>query len=382
MSTTVVASDHDGDGVNTVLGGNPDHAAGDHGHPEHLAHHFDSPAQQFSTSKLGMWTFLATEVLMFGGLFCAYAVYRSNHPEVYLYAHRALDPFWGMVNTIVLLASSFTMAWGVRAAQMNRKGTLQVMLALTFLGGVVFMCVKGVEYQAKWKHHLFPGTFNAFSSAFEPKKESDESAVDLKARAIHYIESHGGTPAKAGVEAHDGQSNAGEHGQSVAEAKAGEMTPAKQASAGTIAEAERLERGTEESNPASAYRIQPAAMLTADGNAGMPDAASIAAPNVVTGQTNIADEPSLGHHRLISYEELPGSDRQVLSAFFSIYFMMTGLHGVHVLVGMGIMVWLFVKASAGTFSEKYFTPVDLGGLYWHLVDLIWIFLFPLLYLIH
>src|SRR4051794_32167838 len=106
MSTTAVNDPH----AHGDPHGDP-HGDAEHAHNPHLAHHFDTPEQQFSTGKLGMWTFLATEVLMFGGLFVAYSVYRYNHPEVYLWAHRALDAKWGMINTIVLLASSFTMAW-------------------------------------------------------------------------------------------------------------------------------------------------------------------------------------------------------------------------------------------------------------------------------
>ncbi|RYZ64252.1 MAG: hypothetical protein EOP08_09365, partial [Proteobacteria bacterium] len=174
MSTAATPEHGHGDAQGHDANGHGAHAH----HDPYLAHHFDTPAQQFSTGKLGMWTFLATEVLMFGGLFCAYAVYRSNHPEVYLWAHRALDAKWGMINTIVLLASSFTMAWGVRAAQLNQKGLLQIMLALTFLGGVGFMCIKAVEYDAKWKHYLFPGEFNAFNSTFAPP---GKNAVELKA---------------------------------------------------------------------------------------------------------------------------------------------------------------------------------------------------------
>src|SRR6185295_11754803 len=85
--------------------------AHDHDHPKFLAHHFDTPLQQFDSGKLGTWLFLTTEVLLFSGLFCAYAVYRANHPEIYAYAHQYLDKFWGAVNTIVLIFSSFTMAW-------------------------------------------------------------------------------------------------------------------------------------------------------------------------------------------------------------------------------------------------------------------------------
>ena len=87
----------------------------------HLAHHFDTPEQQFNSAKIGMWVFLATELLMFGGLFCAYAVYRHNHPEVFLYAHHYLDKTWGAINTVVLITSSLTMAWGVRAAQLGQQ---------------------------------------------------------------------------------------------------------------------------------------------------------------------------------------------------------------------------------------------------------------------
>src|SRR5438067_2741205 len=96
------------------------HGPGD-GHDPHLAHHFDTMEQQTESGKLGMWVFLATEILMFGGLFCAYSVYRHNHPEVFEWAHHALDRKWGAINTVVLLASSLTMAWGVRASQMGNN---------------------------------------------------------------------------------------------------------------------------------------------------------------------------------------------------------------------------------------------------------------------
>ena len=109
------------------------------------------------SGKLGMWVFLATEILMFGGLFCAYAVYRASNPEVFLFAHRALDTSWGAINTAVLLASSFTMAWGVRAAQLGQKKLLIGLLIATLFGGAGFMLIKTVEYKAKWDHALFVG---------------------------------------------------------------------------------------------------------------------------------------------------------------------------------------------------------------------------------
>jgi cytochrome c oxidase subunit III len=331
-----------------------EHSHGDH--PPHLAHHFDTPDQQYSAGKLGMWTFLGTEVLMFGGLFCAYAVYRYNNPDVFMFAHKSLDAFWGAFNTVVLLASSFTMAWGVRAAQLNQRGLLLLMLALTFMGGVGFMCVKYVEYQQKWKHHLFPGFANVYNEKFAASKlevgpdgkvivnelgkpKSVDMSIDekaaLKAETTSYIEKHGKSDASHGDGAHD----AAHHGPVL------------------VAVGDVLR----------------------DPHVGTSDVAKIVPPAFVPGGAVTRSE-DVKHG--LNYNELHPRDQKSVNAFFSIYFMMTGLHGIHVVVGMGIIAWLFVKSAAGTFTSAYYTPVDLGGLYWHLVDLIWIFLFPLLYLIH
>lgn len=318
-------------------------------HDPHLAHHFDTPEQQFSTGKLGMWTFLATEVLMFGGLFCAYAVYRHNNPDVFLWSHKALDTNLGAINTAILLASSFTMAWGVRAAQLNQKRLLLLMLALTFLGGVGFMGIKAVEYKAKWEKHLFPGKFNVFNVRdFKPAtsgaESPDQKAIELKAKAVTYVESHG-SPAAAGS-----------HG----------------------------ETGHEGVAP-NAHAAEPAVIAIetpADPNAGRSDEAKIKPPTFVPAGIKLDHIVAQAGHASLTYNELPSLDQKRLNTFFSIYFCMTGLHAIHVLIGMGIIAWLFFRALGGAFSSKYFTPVDIGGLYWHLVDLIWIFLFPLLYLIH
>ena len=93
-----------------------------HEHPEHLAHHFESLQQQYDSGKLGIWLFLTTEILMFSGLFCGYAVLRALHPEIFLYAHHYLSVPLGALNTVVLIFSSFTMAWGVRARSSARPG--------------------------------------------------------------------------------------------------------------------------------------------------------------------------------------------------------------------------------------------------------------------
>ena len=217
-------------------------------HPAHLQHHFVSSEQQFDAAKMGMWLFLVTEILLFSGMFVAYTVYRSWHPEVFVLSSELLNPWLGGLNTIVLLASSFTVALGIHYAQVNNKKGLVINLVLTFLFALTFLVVKYFEYTAKFEHGIFPG------AAFDPHGVSH--GVDYAMYNVPYA-------------------------------------------------------------------------------------------------------------------------RQ----FFSIYFVITGIHGVHVLVGMGLFTWITIRAIKGEFSSEYYTPVENFGLYWHLVDIIWIFLFPLLYLI-
>jgi len=207
--------------------------------PKHLQHYFVDSDQQFEASKMGMWIFLVTEILFFGGLFAAYIVYRSWYPELYLMASTELDAFWGTVNTVVLICSSLTVAMAIRSAQLNQIKGLIINLWITIGLACVFMVIKFFEYQEKFHKGIYPGEYYTYEGI-----------------------------------AHD--------------------------------------------------------------------------------QANI---------------------------FFSIYYMMTGLHGVHVVIGIGLMLWLVYKAKKGVFSSQYYTHVEITGLYWHLVDIIWIFLFPLLYLI-
>jgi cytochrome c oxidase subunit 3 len=216
--------------VNTEHGG---------GHPPFLQHHFAGMQQQFEAAKIGMWLFLVTEVLLFGGLFVGYGIMHARHPEAFIAAHHHLDRTLGAVNTVVLLLSSFTMVMGVWAAQTGRRRQLIVFLLLTLLLAGTFMVVKYFEYGHKIHEGLLPGKFYS----------------------------------------HQG-------------------------------------------------------------------------------------------------DTVPGQ-----FMFFSFYFMMTGLHGIHVLAGMAAISWLLIRAVKGHFSPDYYGPVDLVGLYWHLVDLIWIYLFPLMYLI-
>jgi len=273
----------------------------DAGRPAHLQHHFDTPVRQFDASKLGMWLFLATEVLLFGGLFCAYAIYRASHPEVFIWAHQFLDRGLGATNTVILLCSSLTMAWAVRAAQLGQRRLLVALLGLTILGGLGFMGIKFVEYKAKWEHGL------------------------LWARSYHPVD----------------------HG-----------TPPPEAAAAPV--------------PAA---LAPAAPVPPAGGAALERTQLAPA---AAGPAGLAAPPAAEADHAGAHPAAPVNAQ----LFFSVYFLMTGLHGLHVLAGMGAIAWVLLRAWRDEFGPAYFTPVDLVGLYWHLVDLIWIFLFPLLYLIH
>ena len=210
----------------------------EHAHSKYQQHHFAQPEQQFEASKLGMWLFLATEILLFGGLFVGFGIMQMKHPEAFYKAHHHLDRSLGFLNTVVLLISSFTMVMAVQSAKLNKRKALIIFLTLTILCACIFLGVKYFEYSHKIHEGLLPGKF---------------------------------------------------------------------------------------------------------------------------------------------YTHSPHEDGQFM--FFSFYFMMTGLHGFHILGGITVLLWILMRSVRGDFSSEYYTPVDLVGLYWHLVDLIWIYLFPLLYLI-
>ena len=204
-----------------------------------LAHQFDSLEQQVEASTLGMWVFLVTEVLFFGGLFLTYTVYLSFYPAAFAVASHELDIVLGTTNTVVLITSSLTMALAVHAAQTGARRPLLIFLALTMFLGTVFLGIKGVEYYHKFVEHHVPG------ASFEFERQYARHA----------------------------------------------------------------------------------------------------------------------------------------QIFFSLYFMMTGVHALHMVVGIGIMLVMFVLSWRGTITESYYSPIEISGLYWHFVDIVWIFLFPLLYLI-
>jgi len=266
-------------------------AQADHGHAhahEHhpaLQHHFDTMRQQKEAAVLGMWVFLLTEILFFGGLFVAYTVYRVWYFEAFAEASRRLNIFWGALNTAVLIISSLTMALAVRSAQTNNRKWTVNWLILTMILGCVFLGVKVVEYRDKFANYEVPGSSYNF--------------------AYH--------------EQHEGAIAGGEHGAASAEA------PASQAAEG--------------------------------GHAQSAEAAA--------------------HHVKMSPEQL----QRTTQLYFSLYFTMTGLHALHMIIGVGLMLVITWMAHKGKFDENYYTPVEMGGLYWHFVDIVWIFLFPLLYLV-
>jgi len=202
-------------------------------------HQFDDAAQQYSASTLGMWIFLVTEVMFFGGLFTAYVAYRTLYPDTFGHASNYLDLRLGTINTAVLIASSLTMALAIHAAQVGKRTAMITLLLATILLGTTFLGIKAVEYAHKFEAGLVPGA--GFTYA--------------------------------------------------------------------------------------------------------------------------------------------GPDAPQAQLFFSLYFGMTGLHAAHMIIGIGILAVLVAQGRRGRFGPEYYTPVELSGLYWHFVDIIWIFLFPLLYLI-
>jgi len=267
----------------------------DHHHDPTLAHHFDSHEQQFDAGKLGIWVFLVTEILFFSGLFCAYAIWRANHPEVFHYAHHYLDTKWGAINTVVLLVSSLTAAWAVRSAQLGDQKGLQRNLLITILCAFGFMGIKTIEYTAKYHHGTLPG------ANFHP------------------------------------------HADSMILIEDGEFV-------GVAKDVARQEL-------AAMYPDMPA---EGELTAGQEEAVHLYSAKLVEQADPVPDS---------------------VPVFFSIYFFMTGLHGVHVVAGIFAIFWVYLRARRGEFTKKYFGAVDYVALYWHLVDLIWIYLFPLLYLI-
>ncbi len=334
-----------------------------HEHPSWLAHHFDDAEQQFDAGKMGMWLFLVTEVLFFSGMFCAYALYRNRNPEVFEFCSTFLNEKLGAINTGVLLFSSLTMAWAVRASQLKETKTLIGMLGATLGCAAIFLGVKAVEYSHKWALGLFPGKFYVSQIAGAPHSDvpyllylSILPLIFLVCFVLYYVYASviasqfhsrvagplviaalcffGGVGLGLVLEAEEG------HGDAHASA------------------ASHHEHAADHSHEEAAI---PAVNLLPMDSASLHDVA------ITPAESNTPDSSV--------------NQKGMAGLFFSIYYCMTGVHAIHILGGMLVITWLIVKAANLEFHAKYYGPVDNVGLYWHLVDFIWIFLFPLLYLI-
>lgn len=264
-----------------------------HGHDLHdptLAHHFDTHQQQFDSGKLGIWLFLVTEILFFSGLFCAYAVIRAMHPEIFEYGHYYLDTNLGFLNTCVLLLSSLTAAWAVRNVQLGQTRALVINILITILCACGFMVIKYVEYSHKIEYGM------TWGEAFAPR---EPVYMTKKYRELHpaFAESY-----KAGLHPETGKPLEGI-------AKTG--------------------------------------------------------------------HPVVGGHE-VAHDPLRPRNAHL---FFTTYFTLTGLHGIHVVAGIICWLWILYRVARGHFTTKRFGAIDSVALYWHVVDLIWVYLFPLMYLI-
>jgi cytochrome c oxidase subunit 3 len=414
------------------------HGDGGHGHGSpFIQHHYDDAQHQFDSGKLGIWLFLAQEVLFFSALFVAYILYRFHHPEIYSYAHKYLDVKFGAINTAVLIFSSLTAAWAVRCAQLNQRRGLILCLAVTIGCACAFLGIKYVEYTHKVHEHILFGRY------FDPCVSSGGRELLTKNNRC------AGTKSTVAWDAGTGMASAGcfedidqdprkegvQADCTVKEYNLSETTKQvqaqKQDSAGKPMVVETFARDIAEQcpeesphphegaagpgagHPHGAAKLpcwrtayQPAVCKKAVGilveygdhaerEAIRIDAKCKASPKAADAGDLLADhaqELELGksliqpRHRLTAHEaqeqEAMGPPPEHTGMFFTIYFAMTGLHGIHVLFGVGVFTWLLIRAVKGQFTPDYFGPIDYAALYWHIVDLIWIFLFPLLYLIH
>ncbi len=332
------------------------HGGHDHHHLPFQAHHFDDPEQQFDAGKLGIWLFLVTEVLFFSGMFCAYSLYRMLHPEVFTFASQYLNETLGAFNTGVLLFSSLSMAWGVRCAQLRQRTGLVVCLAITLGCAAVFLGVKAIEYTHKWDLGLLPA--GSYVSQFLVTEH--HSGLSPWLYTLSTI------PALCVIGFAGWYLYAMASGKKLqAEAAGPLLVTALCYFLGVFVGI--LFQNAEEAAHAS-HEAAVHASADAHGATGHGEAHDDAG--------KLVSAPVPGSPTLAAVDQRGGA-----GIFFSIYYCMTGVHAVHILGGMVVLTWLLIRATKDHFNEQYFGPVDYVGLYWHLVDLIWIYLFPLLYLI-
>lgn len=284
----------------------------EHYHAPGLQHQFENMKQQEESASVGMWFFLAQEIMFFGGMFTVYLLYRWKFPMAFAAGSNHLDAFLGGVNTLVLIVSSLTMALAVYYAQRGNRNMQVIMIILTMIFGAGFLGVKAIEYTDKYNHGLVP-----FSNWNLRTKD-------------------------------------GEHKES----KAGLTLPFE-------TKVVAAEKGKDEhpySNKTGVFQWKDTSLAKMAEEKGF-----------------LTDAEKIGYFSNGKIDEQKFADK--VRIFFWIYFCMTGLHALHMVIGLGIMAWLLWRAWLGTFSAEYYSPVEISGLYWHFVDIVWIFLFPLLYLL-
>ncbi len=389
-----------------------------HDHGEFIAHHFDSPRQQFDSGKLGIWLFLVTEILFFGGLFVAYTLYRSLNPEIFEQAHVFLDKWLGGVNTVVLLFSSLTMAWAVRCAQLGKNKGAAFFILITMICAAVFLGVKAVEYSHKWdqgilvrsafdyqESHPDPKTaigqalhisdylvymsvipamlligFGAVSAIFKTKNNKHQfqfwAAMALTAGG--YFLGAIGADVYMKVKASGGHVNAPPIVLMAQETADAEQEEPATAPDGTLPHESSIVPDTDEDDhDESSHEETETGHDESDGHSHSDGAGHTDDGHASDGHSDEDHDDHASNH----HGPDPSKFSRDIGFFFSIYYCMTGLHAIHIVFGIIFLAWLLWRSLAGHWRSDYFGPVDYVGLYWHLVDLIWIFLFPMLYLI-
>lgn len=392
----------------------------DHDHPSFLAHHFDTPEQQFDSGKLGIWLFLVTEILFFSGMFCAYSIFRMLRPDVFEGCSEFLNTKLGAINTGVLLFSSLTMAWAVRCSQVEDHKGLTAMLSATLSCAMVFLGVKAIEYSHKWGMGLLPAGLYVYDPANPHPPDQPPYLVFIclpfalaligvvtwlivsivKANQFHVacakpltvvclfffvgvglgvILESGGSQSHAGDHAAVHDSHAADHAADAhsadgraADDHAAEAHAAEAGAADAHTDA-LLELGLDE----EAIRRRLASDQT---NSGLQSAIAARERQSALAGTSVVSEPDQITGAISSVPKNVDTPAQA-GVFFGIYYCMTGVHAIHIIGGIVVLVWLLIRSVREDFNRQYFGPVDFVGLYWHLVDLIWIYLFPLLYLI-
>jgi len=389
----------------------------DHDHPSFLAHHFDTPEQQFDSGKLGIWLFLVTEILFFSGMFCAYAIFRMLRPDVFEGCSQFLNTKLGAINTGVLLFSSLTMAWAVRCAQTEEHKKLTGMLAATLSCAMIFLGVKAIEYSHKWGMGLLPAGLYSYNPAqphggehpnylfwicfpfglaligvvgwliyslFTNNKLHIAIAKPLSVVAICFFVGVGlGSILESGGEEHGGgehqvlsHEGAGDDSADFADhgSEPHELGHAhEEAAGGDLAQVEGTITVVEQDTVLEQLAVD-------ETNTGLQSELQARRQQEMVAGTSIVRDESEIDGAIETVSGTVDTPRQA-GVFFSIYYCMTGIHAIHIIAGIGVLVWLLVRSVRKDFNRQYFGPVDYVGLYWHLVDLIWIYLFPLLYLI-